>query len=82
MVSSNGISSSLGCFMTRRWRWWLRFISAYMIVNLEEVGLTSCGGCIQARVCSRLRPSIKLFRPQGLLHSLERAFGDLRLPLE
>jgi hypothetical protein len=30
----------------------------------------------------RLRPSIELFRPQGLLHSLGRAFGDLKLPLE
>jgi hypothetical protein len=33
MVSSNGTSNSLGCFTTRRWRWWLRFISTYMIVN-------------------------------------------------
>jgi hypothetical protein len=33
MVSSIRTSNSLGCFMTGRWRWWLRFISAYMIVN-------------------------------------------------
>jgi hypothetical protein len=32
MVSFNGTSNSLGCSMTGRWRWWLRFISAYTIV--------------------------------------------------
>jgi hypothetical protein len=46
------------------------------------VGLTSYGGCINARVCSRSRPFIELFRPWGFLHSLGRAFGDLKLPLE
>jgi hypothetical protein len=40
------------------------------------------GGCTHARVCSRSRPSIELFRPRGLLHSPGRAFGELKLPLE
>jgi hypothetical protein len=50
--------------------------------NLRGGGVDKLWWLLQARACLRSRPSIKLFRPQGLLHSLGRAFGDLRLPLE
>jgi hypothetical protein len=57
--------------MIGRWRCWPRFINACMIVRLEGLGLTSCGGCILARESSRSSRSIEFFRPQGPLCSLE-----------
>ena len=81
MLSSGTLSSPVW-FMTGRWRFWLRFIVAYIRISSEGLGRTNCGGFLRAKVPLRGVRFIGFFLLMGAFLFLGKAFGGRRLRLE
>ena len=68
---SNGILSLRGWFMIMRWRFWLLFMGACILVRWERMKKTSCGGCLRARGFLRSSLSTEFSQPWASFLSLE-----------